>query len=215
MDLPKLVEVMEEQLGFKYVFAVENPNRPINAVTPAAIPKSAVKPFLDTLIRSNNLAVVDSAVPGWKRIVDFQQLKQHAPIGDAREVLRADGPASVVTQIFRIQHTDPAGIETLLRNPQQSVLSKAGGVIRVGQTGTLIVTDYASNVKVLADLLEVIDQPTGEAKIDFYPVKNRTPAALIDQAKALLGEDQQGTSATIGEVKLFSDASGKRSDHRR
>ena len=210
MDLPKLVQVLEEQLPYKYVFAVDNPNRQINVVTPAAIPRSALKPFLDTLLRSNNLAVVDSAVPGWKRIVDFQQLKQHAPIGDAKEVLQAEGPASVVTQIFRIQHTDAAGIETLLRNPQQTVLSKAGGVIRVGQTGTLIVTDYASNVKVLADLLEVIDQPTGEAKIDFYPVKNRTPAALIEQAQSLLGEEKQGTSANIGDVKLFPDPSGKR-----
>lgn len=210
MDLPKLVEVMEKYLGTKYVFAVDNPNRPINAVTPAKIPRSALKPFLDTLLRSNRLAVVDSSVPGWKRIVDFQELRQFAPIGKANEVLEANGPASVVSQIFALKHADAAQMEILIKSKPQALLSDAGAVVRVGDTGTLIVTDFATNVKTIADLLEVLDQPAGQAMIDFYPVKNRTAAALKEQTEALLGEGGKGATAIMGDVKLFEDASGKR-----
>ncbi len=209
-DLQTLVQIMEKQLGTKYTYAVDPPNRQINAVTPAKIPRSALKPFLDTLLRSQNLAVVDADVPGWKRIVDFRELKQFAPIGEASEVLRNDGPASVVTQIFRLEHSNPQEIEQLINTKPASLLSGGGGVIRVGDTGTLIVTDFATNVKTIANLLKIIDQPTGQVGIDFYPVKNRTPESLIEQASALLGENQDGTSATVGDVKLFPDASGKR-----
>jgi len=201
--LPKLLEAFSKILDTRFIYGADMENRPVNVVTPTTIPKDAIKPFLGSILKSQNLAIVDSAVPGWKRIEDRGDFKPFAAIGSANEILARDGPAAVVTQVLEAKNLNIAQLK-----PQLDKFKSVGGeILTLDETGVIIVTDYTENVQKIADLIRLIDQARTEAIIDFYEVKNRTPASLIEQVEALLSKNGGGA---VGEVRLFNDASGKR-----
>jgi general secretion pathway protein D len=205
VSLPRLVEAVSKQLEVRFLYSADLANRQVTIYTPARLPKSVLPTLLGSLLKGENLAVVDSEVPGWKRIVDIKDIVPHATPGDATEVLNRDGPAAVVTQVIPIRNADISKLTQTLR----PFLSDGANFITLPANRMIIVTDYAQNVKTMSELLKLIDEPTGQALIEFYETKNRTPASLIRQAEALIS--QSGTTAIANaDVKFFNDASGRR-----
>ena len=163
--------------------------------------------LLGSLLKGENLAIVESDVAGWKRIVDIGDIVPLASAGQASEILERDGPAAAVTQVIPIKNADITKLAQSLR----PFLSKGANFLSLPENRLIIVTDYAQNVKTMAEILRLIDEPTGRAIIQFYDAKNRTPASLIEQVEALISEERGRTAGpSNAEVKLFNDASGKR-----
>ena len=99
VSLPSLVEAVSKQMDERFLYSADLANRQVTIYKPAKLPKSALPALLGSLLKSENLAVVDSDVAGWKRIVDFADMVPYATAGDSTEVLAKDGPAAPVTQV--------------------------------------------------------------------------------------------------------------------
>lgn len=99
VSLPSLVEAVSKQMDERFLYSADLANRQVTIYKPAKLPKSALPALLGSLLKSENLAVVDSDVAGWKRIVDFADMVPYATAGDSTEVLAEDGPAAPVTQV--------------------------------------------------------------------------------------------------------------------
>jgi general secretion pathway protein D len=210
VSLPRLVEAVSQQLDVRFLYSADLANRQVTVYTPARLPRSALPILLGSLLKGENLAVVESNVPGWKRIVDIKDMVPYATPGKADAILARDGPAAVVTQVIPVRNANISQLTQTLR----PFLSQGASFITLSENQLVIVTDYAQNVKTMAELLKLIDEPTGQAVIEFYETRNRTPAALIEQVEALVsaGEDPGGTppASAAANARLFNDASGKR-----
>ena len=207
VSLPKLVEAVSRQLDVRYLYSADLANRQVTVYTPARLPKSVLPTLLGSLLKGENLAVVDSEVPGWKRIVDISDIIRHAQPGQADEVLRRDGPAAVVTQVIPVlKNADISRLQATLK----PFLSANASFITLTENRLIIVTDYAQNVKSMSEILKLIDEPTGQSIIQFYETRNRTPASLIEQVDSLIAKAAVTTPGVNREVKLFNDASGRR-----
>ncbi len=204
VSLPKLVEAVSQQLDIRFLYSADLSNRQVTVYTPARLPRRALPLLLGSLLKGENLAVVPSDVPGWKRIIDVADMAPYAATGDAGEVLARDGPAAAVTQVIPVKNADISKLSQTLR----SFLSKGANFIAMPENGLVIVTDYARNVQTMVELLRLIDQPAGRAVIEFYESKKRSPASLIAQVDVLLVKGTAGSGAS--DAKLFNDASGKR-----
>ncbi len=205
VSLPRLVEAVSRQLDIRFLYSADLANRQVTVYTPARLPKSALPALLGSLLKGENLAVVDSDVAGWKRIVDIADMVPYATPGQAGEILQRDGPAAAVTQVIPIRNADITRLAQSLR----PFLSKGANFLALPENGLIIVTDYAQNVKTMNELLRLIDEPTGQAVLEFYETRNRTPASLIEQVEALIAKSAQPGEASQ-DVKLFNDASGRR-----
>ncbi len=205
VSLTKLVEAVSRQMDIRFLYSADLANRQVTVYTPAKLPRRALPILLGSLLKGENLVIVDSDVPGWKRIVDVAEMAPYAPTGDASEVLARDGPAAAVTQVIPVKNADISRLSQTLR----TFLSKGAGFIPLPENRLVIVTDYAENVRTMVELLNLIDRPQGQTMIDFYDTRNRTPAALIEQADALMAQQSTPDTTTL-DVKLFNDASGKR-----
>ena len=205
VSLSALVEAISRQIDVRFLYSADLANRQVTLFTPAKIPRRALPALIGTLLKGENLAIVDSNVPGWKRIVSAEEMSPHAKPGDAAEVFQRDGPAAVVTQVIPVKNIDL----TKISNAFKPFLSKAAKFITLVDAELVIVTDYAENVKALVELLKVIDRPIGQSTIDFYVTRNRSTSELIRQAESLLLDQGKGKE-TASSFKLFNDASGKR-----
>lgn len=206
VSLPRLVEAVSRQLEVRFLYSADMANRQVTVFTPARLPKSALPALLGSLLKGENLAIVDSDVPGWKRIVDIADIVPLAVAGEAEQVLARDGPAAAVTQVIPIQNADI----TRLSQQLQPFLSRGANFLPLPENNLIIVTDYAKNVKVMVELLHLIDRPSGQAVIESYDVRNRTAATLIEQIEGLISDQAAAVGGKVDGIKLFDDGSGRR-----
>ncbi|MEL6104619.1 MAG: secretin N-terminal domain-containing protein [Planctomycetota bacterium] len=206
-----LLDLMSKQLGIRFLHGAEISNRSVTVYTPAKLPKKVFPTLLGTLLREANLAVVDTDVPGWKRIVDSGKIAENAPTGDADEISKRNGPAGAVTEVLPVKYIDTATATTALK----PFLGKPGpsngsSMNAIADQKLLIVTGYAGDVKQIKELLALIDRPGEEGVIEFYPTRRRPPSMLIKQYEAVANDDgAKKTNATVG-PKLFVDKTGRR-----
>lgn len=204
VSLPRLVEAVSKQMDERFLYSADLANRQVTIYTPAKLPKSALPALLGSLLKGENLAVVDSDVAGWKRIVDFADMIPYATAGDSTEVLAKDGPAAPVTQVIPIKNANITNMAQSLR----PFLSKGANFLVLPDNRLIIVTDYAQNVKTIVELLKLIDAPKGQATIDFFEAKHRDPGMLIQQVESLILKSVDNKSPP--NVKLFNDSSDRR-----
>lgn len=206
-----LLDLMSKQLGVRYLHGAEIANRSVTVYTPAKLPKKVFPTLLGTLLREANLAVVDTDVPGWKRIVDSAKIAENARTGDADEISQRNGPAGAVTEVLRVKYIDTTTASTALK----PFLGKAGpsngsSMNAITDQKLLIVTGYAGDVKQIKELLALIDQPGEEGVIEFYPTRLRPPSMLIKQYEAVTKDDAPKKANAVIGPKLFVDKTGRR-----
>ncbi|WP_372897524.1 secretin N-terminal domain-containing protein [Stieleria sp.] len=202
-----LLDLMSKQLGIRFLHAADIARRDVTVYTPAKLPKKVLPTLLGSLLREANLAVVDSEVPGWKRVVDIADIVSSAPAGDAAEISRRNGPAAAVTQVLPVKHIDITTASTSLK----PFLSKTGSnIVALGDQGILIVSGYAADVRLVAELLAMIDRPDAEGTIEFYQTRRRPPSMLIEQYETIQPSDTTTKAASDNKLKLLVDKTGRR-----
>ncbi|PAY16012.1 hypothetical protein CKO51_28755 [Rhodopirellula sp. SM50] len=202
-----LLDLMSKQLGIRFLHGADIARRDVTVYTPARLPKKVLPTLLGSLLREANLAVVDSEVPGWKRVVDIADIVSSAPAGDATEISRRNGPAAAVTQVLPVKHIDITTASTSLK----PFLSKTGSnIVALGDQGILIVSGYAADVRLVAELLAMIDRPDAEGTIEFYQTRRRPPSMLIEQYETIQPTDATTKAASGNKLKLLVDKTGRR-----
>ncbi len=186
-QLDGFLNYISRRLNVKFEYTPQIGERTVVLRTPAAIPVSSLPALLGSVLRTESLALIDSDIEGWKRVVDVKDMLQFAPTGEASAVLARDGAAAPVTQVFVLENIPAASLATVLK----PFLSNNGSnLINIPDSNVLIVTDYAARVATVADLIEMVDQPGGIAAYELYEVKHQPSATLTDQVKGILTEGQ-------------------------
>ncbi len=187
-----LLNYISQRLEVKFEYTPEVGQRSVILRTPSAIPVSSLPALLSSVLRTESLALIDSDIAGWKRVVDVKDMTQFAPTGQAVDVLARDGAAAPVTQVFVLENIPSANLASVLK----PFLSQTGSnLISIPDSNVLIVTDYAARVATVADLIEMVDQPGGTAGYEIYEVKHQHSSTLTEQVNGILSE---GASAKSG-----------------
>ncbi len=197
---------MSKQLGVRFLHGTDVAKREVTVYTPAKLPRKVLPTLLGSLLREANLAIVDSEVSGWKRVVDIGQIVSSAPAGNAEDNLRRNGPAAAVTQVLPVRFIDVTTASTSLK----PFLGKTGSnVLAIADQNMLIVTGYAAEVRLVADLLAMIDRPDERGVIEFYTAQRRTAAMLIEQYEALNLSAENAKKQNDG-PRILADLTGRR-----
>ena len=203
VSLSQLVEALSRIIDTRFLYSANLAGRQVTVYTPAELPEDAIPILLGSLLKAENLAVVPSEVEGWKRIVDASDMARFAPTGQSEEALRNRGPAAAITQVIPVEHANI----TSLSNSLKPFLSESANFVTLPENRLIIVTDFAANVRTVAELLRLIDTPRDPGTITFYQTTRRRPASLIEQINSLLGE---ASGSAPKEFRLFDDAAGGR-----
>ena len=116
----------------------------------------------------------------------------------------------MVSQIFLLKNLKAATLDKVLGPFLSGAEAK---VVAIEETNTLIVTDYASSVKTISDLIDLIDKPSGEGIYQVYEARFQVAQVLAEQVKGILSTQSKGSSDAKGNessVKLFTEPVGKR-----
>ena len=174
----------------------------INLVSEKPVTKAQAFTMLTSVLRLQGYAVVraDSFI---KVVPEADAKLQAAPIQAGK--VRGD---QIATQIFRLNYEPAANLVNVLR----PLISPNNTINADPANNTLVITDYADNLKRLARIIAALDVPAiGAIEVvplqhaiasDMVPILNR----LLDQAGGgAVGQGALGV-ADAGRVMLLADA---------
>lgn len=205
-SLSLLVDYVSDRLSLNIVYDGQLARSQVTLRTPRPVPVSALRPLLESLLATNGFALVGDRNDGVLRVVPQQQMAQAAKLQDN---LKAGvmGDAAVVIEVFDLAHADPTQAEAALR----PFLSGQGAVLSSDpQRRQLVVTDVASRIEDLAELVERLDRPTPAPSVLYYQVRHTDSSDLRAQLAELIDATDMGGATSSGRnssspVQLIAD----------
>lgn len=211
LELKVLVEYVSDRLGVNILYDEQAINQRVTLKTPAQVPRESLMGLLESALKMKGLMLVEGEQPGWRRIVQANNLVAAAepsatsattqPATDAA----ANRPSRAVTQVFTLRYADAAKADTAVK----PFLTQPGGNSMVlAEQRMLIVTDFASNMARIARLVELVDQPQRQVDVKFLAVRHLEAQQLAQQLTQLLAaKDKQRTTGAANAAAPQVDVS--------
>ncbi|NQU76336.1 MAG: hypothetical protein HQ546_08505 [Planctomycetes bacterium] len=184
VEVKLLIDYISERMGINILCDQVIGKKQITIIAPMRIPTDSLMGWFETILKIVGLAMIDADQPGWKRIVENNDLLSIT--GDFQQdsaSLTATPDAKPIAQVFLLKHVLPDAADKAI----QPFMSKPGGkLFRVSGTDMIIVSDYGANLKRISTVLELVDRPGKKVTVRFVPVEHRNPADLAKQVTDLL-----------------------------
>ncbi|MFO0427592.1 MAG: secretin N-terminal domain-containing protein [Planctomyces sp.] len=195
-ELKTLIDFVSLRLGIQILYDETIAGKRLSINAPQPIPAETLLDLLKSALKMKGFALVDADVKGWLRVVPADDLSRIAePFSEGTPTKEYSGTAAV-TQTFITEHLAPDRIKTII-DPFLS--QKGANAVVFSDKNLLIVTDYASNLKRISQLISAIDQAGPERKLKFYTVRHVSADQLAIQVTqsmaSRLAAQPQGTIA--------------------
>ncbi len=157
----------------------------LTLTTPNPVPREQAYRMLLAALRLQGFAVVEDG--NYAKVVPEADAKLQSGRVDGRDIgVRGD---QIVTQVFRLQFESATNMVPVLR----PLISPNNTITAYAANNTLVVTDYADNLRRIGRIIANIDVPAA-VDLDIIPLKH---AIALDMAAALNkligdGSGQQG-----------------------
>jgi general secretion pathway protein D len=171
----------------------------LTVVSEKPVTKSQAFSLLSSALRLQGYAVVSG--DGFAKVVPEADAKlQSGPtqVGSAPTQIKGD---QIVSQIFHLNYESAANVVTVLRpliSPNNTINANPGN-------NTVVVTDYADNLKRLAKIVAALDAPA-VADLDVIPVRYAIASDLATMINKLLDGSNAGAGGgDTGKVSVLAD----------
>ncbi|MEW5693788.1 MAG: secretin N-terminal domain-containing protein, partial [Candidatus Hydrogenedentota bacterium] len=144
-----------------------------------------VREALDHILEMKNLTRVETEDGLTKIVTKTEALQKALPIIKEDEVLEAKD--NMVTRVFSLKYSNATELAAKL----SSMISDGGTVIDDSKSNSLIITDIASNIKRIEEILNMLDQfrATGlQLEINIVHLKNMDAQQVVTTLNNLLGQ---------------------------
>ena len=167
----------------------------LTLVSEKTLSKSQAFALLTSALRLQGYAVVTG--DGFAKVVPEAEAKlQASPTQVGVDGARARGD-QVATQIFRLSYESAANLTAVLRpliSPNNSIMANPGN-------NSLVITDYADNLRRLAKIIAALDAPVG-GDLDVIPVRYAIASDIAVMVSRLMEPAAGGDS---GRVSVLAD----------
>jgi general secretion pathway protein D len=200
--LKVLLEYVSQEFGINILYDESAAGQRVTIKAPVRVPKSAVPMLLDSALKMKGLALVDAEQPGWKRVIPLMQAARAA---GPENVAGGGAGTNVLTQVFQLRYSEATAVET---NLKPFLTANAASSFAIAEQDLLVVTDYASNLQRIAELISSIDQPAQDVTVQFFPVKHADAARLTQQVEQILRGRlrSEGGERSAGTIEVTFDA---------
>lgn len=167
----------------------------INLVSEKPVTKTQAFNMLTSVLRLQGYAVVRTE--SFIKVVPEADAKLQASTIQAGKV-RGD---QIVTQVFRLNHEPAANLINVLR----PLISPNNAINADPANNTLVITDYADNLRRLSRLIAALDTPAIGA-IDVLPLKHAIASDMVPILNRLLDQAGGAPGAQGAQVTQGADA---------
>ncbi|NYH97252.1 type II secretion system secretin GspD [Cupriavidus plantarum] len=187
-DLDSVVKAVGQATGKNFVIDPRVKGT-VNLVTEQPVSRAQALETLGSVLRMQGYAMVESN--GFTKVVPEADAKlQGSPTVIGGAAGRGD---QVVTQVFRLNYESANNLVPVLR----PMIAPNNTITAYPANNTLVITDYADNLRRLARIIAAVDAPaTGE--VEIVPLKNAIASDAAVTLQKLLDPSAAGGTAAAG-----------------
>jgi len=184
MEVKVLVEYVSKRLDINILYDESVGRKRITLLSPAKIPESSLMGLFESILKMSGLQLVDAEQKGWKKLVQARNfIETTKGLERDPEELTGKSATTPVSQVFQLKNTTTAEVDRMIK---PFLTSPGGNTFSLPDRNTIIITDYAGNIRRMATLIELLDAPRPEAELEFIPVKHVNAGDLAKRVTALL-----------------------------
>ena len=150
-DIPSVIKAVGELTGKNFII---DPRVKGTVIITSAkpVPRNQVYPILLSALRMQGFAAIESH--GVVKIVPEAEAKQNYSVTRGKQVNESGD--RIITQVYPLQHESAAQLMPVLR----PLIGPNNAIAVLPSSNTLVITDYADNVRRLNAIIEAVDQPS-------------------------------------------------------
>jgi general secretion pathway protein D len=191
-DIETVIHAASEIVGFNYVLGPDVRGK-VTVQTSGRIPQEDVFGVLLAILELHGFTAVRS--DNLYKIIRIEGARERAVptiIGTAPDPARVTD--EIITQIVPVRFASVADLSTLLR----PLISARGTLIASRETNMLIITDAASNIRRLLDIIRLVDVEVALEELQIIQVKYADVAELAAILTQLFASGRLRTSGPLG-----------------
>jgi general secretion pathway protein D len=165
-DIETVIQAASEIVGFNYVLGPGVGGRKVTVQTSGRIAQEDVFGVLLAILEVNGVTAIKAG--SLYKIVTIEGARERAVptiVGPRADPRRTTD--EVITQIVPLRYSSVTDLSTLLR----PLISTRGSLIAHRETNVIILTDTASNVARLLDIVRLVDVQVALEELQIIPVK--------------------------------------------
>jgi general secretion pathway protein D len=173
-DIETVVHAASEIVGFNYVLAPDVRGK-VTVQTSGKIPQEDVFGVLLAILEVHGFTAVRSG--NLYKIIRVEGAKERAVpliVGDSADTTRSAD--EIITQIVPIRYASVTDLNSLLR----PLMSARGGLIAHRETNVLVITDTASNIQRLLEIVGLVDVEVALDELSIMPLRFADAADLAN-----------------------------------
>lgn len=194
-DLESVIKAVGQATGRNFVIDPRVKGT-VNLVTEQPVSRAQALETLGTVLRMQGYAMVESA--GLTKVVPEADAKlQGSPTVIGASNSRGD---QVVTQVFRLNYESANNLVPVLR----PMIAPNNTITAYPANNTLVITDYADNLRRLARIIAAVDAPAS-GEVELVPLKNAVASDAAIVLQKLLDPSASGAAgggAAAGDATL-------------
>ncbi|WP_338769617.1 type II secretion system secretin GspD [Massilia sp. METH4] len=169
----------------------------ITLVSEKSISKSQAFALLTSALRLQGYAIVSG--DGYAKVVPEAEAKLQATPTVVKGQAAPKGD-QIATQVFQLNHESATNLVAVLR----PLISTNNTINANPGNNTLVITDYADNLKRLSKIISAMDTPAA-ADMDVIPVRNAIASDIASMINKLMESGTGGGSDAGGRVSVLAD----------
>ena len=150
-DIPSVIKAVGELTGKNFII---DPRVKGTVIITSArpVPRDQVYPILLSALRMQGFSAIEGR--GVVKIVPEAEAKQNYSVTRGKQV--SESGDRIITQVYPLQHESAAQLMPVLR----PLIGPNNAIAVLPSSNTLVITDYADNVRRLNAVIEAVDQPS-------------------------------------------------------
>lgn len=160
---------------------------------------SLVSPEPLTQVQANNALLAALRLQGFT-IVESGNVARVLPENDAKTQAESINPRNalnkpenvIVTQVFQLKHESVSALVPILR----PLITPNNVISAYPNNNTLVITDYADNLKRIKRIISTIDNPASN-DLEIIPIEHALAVDIAAMVNKLLDEGSRGTGGVI------------------
>src|SRR5262245_2328393 len=168
----------------------------VNIVSSRPVPASAAYDIFLSALRLQGFAAVES--DGLVKILPEADAKMH--LGSVSPKSTADGDR-LQTRVYTLRYESASQMLPVLR----PIITPNNTIAVYAANNSLVITDYADNLRRIERIIEAIDQPGGGEPV-FLPLRNASAADMAATVNRLYAADAAAQADARGRVSVAADS---------
>lgn len=182
VELPVVIDTIARLTGRNYIYDDRVRGR-VTIVSPTKITIEQASAVFESVLQVKGFTVVPGAGETYK-VVPIREGKE-SPIETIRESQAMPTTDRFVTRLIPLRYIDAQAIADTLK----PLVSKDASLVAYPPTNTVILTDSASNIVRILDLISSIDVETYKEDLAVIKVEHADAATLADQLSQIFGAE--------------------------